>query len=301
MKKIDICIATYKRPALLAELLSSLTKQSLEDGLTLRIIIIDNDVEKSALQIAKNFEHLFPENLVYFVEKQKGLSYVRNRAMQYIKSDFFAFLDDDETVEKFWLKKMYNTMIEKNADVVFGPVISIFPELAPEWARKNPCFNRKRKKTGDLVKTGATGNVLIRTKSLRFSNTFFDANYALTGGEDTEFFHKLYLLGKKLVWCNEGIAYEKVHLSRLTQKWILLRSFRKGQSFGRTFVKRYNFAKKFKWLIVKLFQILLSFLTLPILRATSYKDYFLLKCKIYEKIGQLSYLAGRFIHYKEYL
>ena len=45
---IDVCIASYKRPQLLAKLLSCLAGQNLPDGVTMAAIVVDNDPAGSA-------------------------------------------------------------------------------------------------------------------------------------------------------------------------------------------------------------------------------------------------------------
>jgi glycosyltransferase involved in cell wall biosynthesis len=40
---LSVCIATYRRPELLARLLTSLAQQKLVNGIELEIVIVDND------------------------------------------------------------------------------------------------------------------------------------------------------------------------------------------------------------------------------------------------------------------
>jgi hypothetical protein len=46
--RTDVCIATFKRPALLERLLRDLLAQQLPDGVSMHIIVVDNDVDESA-------------------------------------------------------------------------------------------------------------------------------------------------------------------------------------------------------------------------------------------------------------
>ncbi len=52
---VDVCIATYKRPILLNNLLESLSKQVLEGLTKYRFIIVDNDVRQSAKSVVNSF------------------------------------------------------------------------------------------------------------------------------------------------------------------------------------------------------------------------------------------------------
>jgi glycosyltransferase involved in cell wall biosynthesis len=99
---VDICAATYRRPAMLRELLDSLTKQSLSDDITYRIIIADNDSDGSAKAIIGEYEKSCPVPLIYGWEPRRGISYARNCCLALAQSEWVAFVDDDETVAEDW-------------------------------------------------------------------------------------------------------------------------------------------------------------------------------------------------------
>ena len=297
---IDICIGTCQRPEMLKELLQSLENQVSIENFIIRIIIVDNDTDKSAYPIVEAHQRLSSFQIDYDMEPEKGISFVRNRAIRKVSANYFAFIDDDETVSENWLATMYKAMIDHQADIVFGPVVSLFPDDAPTWAKNSPCFKRKNKATGTLLKTGATNNVLIRTAALGTPSQEFDPSFALTGGSDTEYFYRLFLAGKKLIFCDEAIVYEKVPQNRITEKWILRRSFRKGQCYSRVFIRRYSKSRQLLWVLSMLFQILSCLILMPITRARSFDSYFLLKFKLYAKFGQLTGILGETFLYKEY-
>lgn len=297
---IDICIGTCQRPEMLKELLQSLENQVSIEYFKIRIIIVDNDTDKSAYPIVEAHQRLSSFQIDYDMEPEKGISFVRNRAIRKVSANYFAFIDDDETVAENWLATIYKAMIDHQADIVFGPVVSLFPDDAPTWAKNNPCFKKKTKGTGKLLKTGATNNVLIRTAALGTPSQEFDPSFALTGGSDTEYFYRLFLAGKKLIFCDEAIVYEKVPQNRITEKWILRRSLRKGQCYSRIFIRRYSKSRQLLWVLAMLFQILSCLVLMPITRTRSFDSYFLLKFKLYAKFGQLTGILGETFLYKEY-
>ena len=86
MNNIAICIPTYKRPLILEKLILSIADCNIDETLikTINVIIIDNDIDKSAeptiLNLAaKKFEKF---NLSYFNYPIKGLSNVRNELLR---------------------------------------------------------------------------------------------------------------------------------------------------------------------------------------------------------------------------
>ena len=56
--KIDICVATYRRPGLLSKLLESLEQQELGPMLECQIVVIDNDATGTAREIVEKFLNL---------------------------------------------------------------------------------------------------------------------------------------------------------------------------------------------------------------------------------------------------
>jgi succinoglycan biosynthesis protein ExoM len=92
---VDVCIATYKRLDLIRQLLESLAVQTIIDSLKLRIIIIDNDPEKSAKTTVDTFFSDKDIAYIYDVQPEKNISLTRNKALDYATADYLAFIDDD--------------------------------------------------------------------------------------------------------------------------------------------------------------------------------------------------------------
>ena len=89
------CIATYKRSQLLKKLLDGILNQNVTDNIRLQVIVVDNDVEKSAEHIIKEYENR--ENIIfeYFVQPEKNTSLTRNVAVENSIGDYLLFIDDD--------------------------------------------------------------------------------------------------------------------------------------------------------------------------------------------------------------
>ncbi|MGZ5801376.1 MAG: glycosyltransferase [Burkholderiaceae bacterium] len=283
--QIDVCIPTFKRPLMLSALLSSLMQQEL-NGIAMRFIVIDNDREESARAVTEQFRQTSDIEIIYDVEPQQNIALARNRALNHVSSEYFAFVDDDESVSQQWLSSLLSSMKEYQADFVFGPVISALPENAPNWAAA--CFKKQWRKTGTLMEFGGAGNVLGKMSAINHPVMRFNSAFGLTGGEDTEFFYRLFLSGKRLVWCNEAWATEPVPDARLSLQWIRRRGFRGGQTYRRIFVTRYTTYQKAIWFFTKLFQLVTGILVAPIIRLVSYPSYVALTVRIAAASGQLS-------------
>ncbi|MCD2448857.1 glycosyltransferase family 2 protein [Methylicorpusculum oleiharenae] len=295
---IDICIATYKRQELLGKLLKSLSKQTLINSIKLRIIIIDNDPEQSARLTVENF--FYDKDIVYIydVQPKKNISLTRNKALDFVTADYLAFIDDDEWAVPNWLNLLLNASQQYNADIVFGPVLPQFPEDTPEWILKGGFFYRNNK-TGAVLTHGASGNVLIRAPKAFKNTLYFDPKYGLTGGEDTELFHRLYLLGAKMIWCNEALAYEDVPRERMTVQWLVKRALRGGQIYAKIYLKDYSLYKRITWFIKRISYLVIAIISLPVAFFMGKSSWVWVLRKLMANYGQLSML---FINdaYQEY-
>lgn len=236
MTSVDIGIATYRRPALLAQLLESLVKVTVPSGCRLRVLVADNDPGGSAYDVVQDARGSAPWAIEYQVVVARGISHARNWVLAATMADYLAFVDDDERVPPGWLVAMLGGIERHGVDILFGPVTAELPPDAPEWARKHPAFGCLPGRAVRGVPFGRTGNVLLKSRVVRAPGLQFDPGYGLTGGEDTEFFHRAGLAGHTVAWCEEATVFEAVTSERLRLGWVLRRGFRGGQVHTRVFL-----------------------------------------------------------------
>ncbi|MCC7258118.1 MAG: glycosyltransferase [Gammaproteobacteria bacterium] len=234
---VDICVATFRRPGLLRTLLDSLNRQELSPKMVIRIIVVDNDIAESAKDAVKEFSSVSLWPIIYDVQSEQNIALTRNRALSLSNADFVAFIDDDEFAEPCWLQHLVDSAKGTSAAAVFGPVLPVLPANAPDWIQKGRFFEPPRYATGADMRVGATRNALVAKSWIRKWSTPFDSAFGLTGGEDTEFFDRIYKAGGRLAWCDEAMVYEHVGMDRVNLGYLLRRAFRSGQSYARIFNK----------------------------------------------------------------
>ncbi|HEY0105182.1 MAG TPA: hypothetical protein VGB91_03800, partial [Rhizomicrobium sp.] len=66
---------------------------------------------------------------------------------------------------------------------------------------------------------------------------WFDPAFALSGGEDRDFFVRLKRGGARLAWCDEAAAFGAVPQQRMSLRWALSRAYGIGNSDMRVFLK----------------------------------------------------------------
>jgi len=229
--KIDVCVATYKRPQLLRKLLLSLVAQKTGDEFTFTIIVADNDAQCSAEPVVREL-NANGQKIIYAVEPRQNISLARNKALSHATGDYIATIDDDEYADSSWLLHLYRAITSLNTDVVHGPVIPEFPPKTPRYIREG--FMRPNPPTGSTKSYILNaGNTLFRRTLVEVMTTPFDPRFGRTGGEDTAFFFDLKRRGCRMTWCREALVFEAVSSTRTSLVWLLKRKFRHGNLYPR--------------------------------------------------------------------
>lgn len=299
---ISICIATYRRAARLRALLDDLAHQQ---RLPQEVVVVDNDGDGSAQATVTQARAAgAPFALLYAIQPLKNVALTRNQTVALASGDWLAFIDDDERAPAGWLARLADAASDFNADGVLGPVEPVLPASAPAWLRRGRFYHWARMKTGAIVPRNQLrfGNVLLRSEPLRAQSPVFDPAYGLTGGEDGDLLTRLAQSGAKLIWCDEAIVHEPVESSRLSLRWLLLRSLRGGQDFARhALAGRYGRAsatRRAQLLLRALTQMLaagaLALLCLPL--GLHLAAHWLTKASA--NLGKLTAFLG--LHYREY-
>jgi succinoglycan biosynthesis protein ExoM len=226
--RIDVCVATYKRPALLERLLRSLVQQETAEEFSVAIVVADNDAGRSGEAMVRSFAAA-GHDVIYGVEPEQSVSLARNKSVSLATGDYIATTDDDLYVDRLWLRNLYRALTAYDADVVHGPVIPEFEPGTRSFIRECPVFNRPNPATGS---TGnyffTTANSLFRRELIDGLTTPFDPRFGRSGGEDSAFFNSLRQRGARMTWCREAVVFGPVPPARARLRWVLKRRFRYG-------------------------------------------------------------------------
>ncbi|MEH6810520.1 MAG: glycosyltransferase family 2 protein [Hyphomonas oceanitis] len=239
---IEICVCTFRR-ASLAGTLHSLGKQVVPEGITLRLIVADNDETPSAQDLVTRVAQDLPFPVQYVHAPSRNISLARNACLDAATGDFLAFIDDDELAPPDWIADLYALLAQGPYDAVFGPAMAEYPETAPNWIKQADYHSNVPTRRNGTVQTGHTCNALIRTNAPSFSGQRFLLEKGRTGGEDTEFFFRAWRAGARFAISEDAKVYEPVDPARLAFRWIAKRKFRSGITYGRLERGRLSLAK----------------------------------------------------------
>ncbi len=232
---ITVCVCTYRRQALLRDLLERLESQSTEGQFDYEVVVVENDVERHSEATVLSAVRTGGPSIRYDCEPERNISLARNRAVEMASGSLVAMIDDDETPVGDWLLHHYRTLNASGAQGVLGPVISSMPADGPGWLAVSGVLDRPRRPTGEPIgpQDMRTGNALLRRTLFTEGNLWFDPALGRSGGEDTDFFSRGVAAGHTFVWCDEAIVSESVPPERWTARFHLRRMWRSGTIRGR--------------------------------------------------------------------
>jgi GT2 family glycosyltransferase len=238
---VTVAIPTFRRPKGLERLLLAIA--NLETDATLRILVADNDTEHcegvAVVERLKAATYRWPIDILVVAER--GIAQARNALVERALTDGFdylAMLDDDEWPEESWLDSFLRIAAETGADALHGALVPEF-EIAPgRWAKRCYGFAPLRGITGPVPMIHGTSNVLLgKSVFARIAPPYFDPRFALSGGEDKDFFTRLKNAGTRFAWADDAVVHAEMPASRSNPRWAVQRAFRVGNSDMRVFIK----------------------------------------------------------------
>lgn len=240
---IDICVCTFQRVELL-HTLESLNRLQMIKGHEVRIIVVDNDWKPTAKALVDGFADKSNHPITYLHGPAGNISIARNKCLEVSTAKLVAFVDDDEIVTENWLKSLIQEMQTSGADVVLGPVIASHLDVAPKWLKVGDFHSTYPVWVNGQIRTGYTCNVLMNMTAPSISGRRFNLLRGQTGGEDTEFFKKVFESGGRFSYSEDAVVTETVPEKRATFDWLMKRRFRAGQTHGKLLAEPLGTAAK---------------------------------------------------------
>lgn len=229
---VILCVPTYKRPVMLRRLLDAVA--ALQTEADLRVLVADNDAESHAGFDLCNAMRDYRWPLTAVIAQRRGIAQVRNTLIENaLKTDaaFIAMIDDDEWPAPDWLDHFLGSAHQTKADVLQGSILfGIGTGLEGHGDIRHA--------SGPVAMLQGAGNLLIRRAVLEeMPAPWFDPAFALSGGEDREFFVRLQRAGKHFAWSDEARAHGDIPDTRDNLAWLLRRAYSVGNSDMRVLLK----------------------------------------------------------------
>lgn len=227
---VVVAVVTFRRPRQVADLVPAIVLQFDElvaepVARTWALVIVDNDPEQSARPVVSGFTDA---RIRYVTQPTPGVSAARNAALDAAgDADLLVFIDDDERPHPGWLRHLLHTHESTGADLVSGPVVSVFDGALDPWVVAGGFYDREHRAglaTGTSISHAATNNLLVDLRCVRASGVRFDPRFGLTGGEDSLFTGTLVREGARAVWCADAVVDDILPAARMTPRYVVDRT-----------------------------------------------------------------------------
>ena len=239
---VTVAIPTFRRPRGLQRLLEALAK--LETSASVTVLVADNDAQghEGADLCAVIRAQAYRWPIRSMVVAQRGIAQARNALVEVALGDarmeYLAMLDDDEWPEPHWLDSLLREQAKTSAGVLQGSILFDFEDKPAAWAASFDGMSDIRHASGPVEMLQGAGNLLMTRAALEtLPAPKFDPAFALTGGEDRDFFMRMKAHGARFAWSDEGIAHTFVPATRTSLTWALSRAYSIGNSDMRVFLK----------------------------------------------------------------
>lgn len=234
--KVVLCICTFRRTALVSSLLPELGKQIRTlSNWSIRIVIVDNDINESAGPAVQLFANEFEDlSVQYICEPAVGVGNARNAGFEALQQDeAIIFFDDDQHPSSTWLYELIDKYERFPKEILVGPVIPVLPDGSPEWTRGAWAWGRRELPDGSTRKQAGFGNILIPASAASLALCRVPTEFLQGPGEDTVLSTILAKSGVVIRQVAAAKAYEPVSIDRLSVEWVRERARISGQTWVR--------------------------------------------------------------------
>lgn len=242
--ELTVIIATYNRRELLRRTLDSMLAARRPSGLSVRILVADNNSNDGTAELVREYEAKFNGQLDYVFEPKQGKSVALNTAIATVNSELVATIDDDEELDAGWFEVVEKNFRESEVEFIGGPCL-------PRWEREKPNWlpsdyrgvvgwvegGQKRVRFDDKFDGMLMGgNSVLRRSTLervgRFATHLGRTDTRMLASEDEDFYFRLREDGAVGYYVPDLVIHHFVPGSRLTRKYFRRWCFWRGVSQG---------------------------------------------------------------------
>jgi len=241
---VSVIICTYNRSESLKDTLQALKVQKLPDGVSLEIIIVDNNSSDSTHAVVIDSEVNSPWPVHYLFEPTPGKCFALNRGIKQAKGELIALTDDDTIPGPDWVNALWAGYKLYAADCTGGRILPLWVEKPPSWLMKHTvCLQMLAMiDHGDapaFLSSFDPGFLFGANMAYR-KKTFDDVGLFNTDlgpkggdqmrGEDTDMLERFVNAGKRIAYIPGAIVYHKVPKERMSRSYFRRWRFESGRA-----------------------------------------------------------------------
>lgn len=237
-----VILCTYNRSQSLIKALESLARSVVPDSTQWEALIVDNNSSDQTREVIEEFCRRFPGRFRYLFEPQQGKSHALNLGIHEAHGEVLAFMDDDVTVEPYWLHFLTAPLRAPEWAGTGGCIRSAGAIKAPSWlALEGPHSMAGMLALFDLGDQSCEmhrapfgTNMAFRKSMFKKYGGFLTDLGPCPGSEmrneDIEFADRLFAAGERLWYEPSAIVYHAVPEVRLKKPYYLAFWFDHGRA-----------------------------------------------------------------------
>lgn len=240
--RFSVVICTYNREKYIAASLQAVCRQTFAND-TFELLMVDNNSPDNTRTVFESVAAEYPQvQMKYILETEQGISYARNRGIKESRGEFIVFVDDDETIDTFYLEKLDEYLTAyPDAELAATAVLPVYETQQPKWMS----HFTKRLITGyyykgnkvKVVGSGdypGTGHAVIK-KELFERYGYFNTELgrkakSLLGAEDKDMFLRLIENNIKCYYFPDIPIYHHIPEEKLTDDFFKRLTYAIGKS-----------------------------------------------------------------------
>jgi len=249
--RLDVVIPTYNRGVLLRRALESLLGAEAPDRLEVGITVVDNRSTDDTRAVVESFIPRFAGRLHYLYEAKPGRSNALNAGIAATRGDLVGMIDDDEEVDRQWLRTIESAFQDPGTDFIGGPYIPRWGAERPAWVGRAYGSAIGWAETTDTIEQYGPGceamvmggNAVLRRTVLQRVGPYAVDLGRTPGGrllscEDDDMFARLLASGARGFYRPDLIIHHYVPPERLTKRYYRRWCFWRGVSLALLDTKR---------------------------------------------------------------
>ena len=124
MPKVSIIVPVYKVEEYVHECIDSILNQTYKN---IEVILVDDGSPDTCGAICDEYAKK-DDRIIVIHKTNGGLSDARNVGLQRATGEYLAFVDSDDSIKKDYIEKLYNGIVNEDADVCICSVEDVFED-----------------------------------------------------------------------------------------------------------------------------------------------------------------------------
>lgn len=229
--RLSVIVCTYNRDKYIGECLWHLANQPIDQQLFEVLVINNNSTDLTETVVYDTIKKNNHVNFRYFVEKNQGHTFSRNRGINESYGELISFIDDDAFVSKDYCWATID-FFDQNTEIsaIGGRIIPVYEKEVPKWMSKYllPLVAAidlgDRPKAFSNTKFPIGANMAFR-KSVFDKYGIFDTALGrrgndLEGGDEKEMFLRLKKGGEKIFYVPKVWVKHIIPPHRVTESYV---------------------------------------------------------------------------------